>query len=501
MKKTIHRLMLIAATVSGSMRADDAVSQTFLSIRPQFQFGSPEKESIFRNDRMSQKECGIWGALDIVPFGGQSTNANRITKYFFPFNKATLLVAENGSSAAANRDVDPQHFNIETLDNTFQSTITMCPQQSVAAVGFDWKQSLSSREDGCIKWWLEVVTSVVHVQNKLNFKENVIDNGGGALANTLGLDNAQVVGNMTQAFNQSTWKYGKIGCKPLKKTGLADIEIALGWNACHTEMCHYNGYAGVVIPTGNKPKAHYVFEPIVGNNKHVGIMYGSNMGFKFWECGDHTITGEIDINGRYLFRNKQRRSFDLFDKSWSRYMETYASLAEAQAAATEQSTRSGTSGINLFTDCVKVSPRFSAVVNSAFIYKYHGFELEVGYNFYGRQAEKVSLCFDEDSALKDAAGLGNTTIARTIGHEFSCAACPDVTIPLAGYTPITTAQINIDSAATPAAISNIIYATGAYNWDCWCFPTFVGLGGSYEFSHVNTAIQRWTVWGKLGMSF
>lgn len=501
MKQLHYRIILIATLASGVLRAGDAVSHTMLTVRPEFQLASPEQVSLFRNDRMVMREDGINAAFQIVPFGGQSTNANRITNYFFPFNKTTLLVAENDSPAAASRDIDPMHFNLETVDGTFQSTITMCPQQTVAGVGLDWKQALCTRDNGCVKWWFEILTSYQHVENKLHFKENVINNGGGALPDTIGLDNAQVVGSMTAAFMQPTWKYGKIVNCPLKKDRLSDIEIIIGWNGCHTEMCHYNGYAGVVIPTGNRPKAHYVFEPMVGNNRHVGVTYGTNMGFELWQCGDHRIYNEIDINGRYLFRNHQTRSYDLYDKSWSRYMETYATLADAEAASADANIRSGTSGINIFTGCVKVSPRFSAVVNTAFLYEYHNFQLEVGYNFYGRQAEKVSLCYDGDAALKDAGGLGFTTIARTIRDEFECVACPDVSIPVANYAPITTSDINIDSAATPAAISNIIYATMGYNWDMWCIPSFVAVGGSYEFSHVNTAIQRWTVWGKWGLSF
>jgi len=501
MNKNLHRVLLITALVTGNIVAGDAVSQTSLTVRPQFQLGDPLWCSLFHNDRMMSYECGIHGALEIVPFGGQTTQDWRIGKYFMPFNKCTLLAAETGAIDTLNRDIDPLHFNIETINDAFESIFTITPKQSVAAVGFDYKQALSTRESGCVKWWLEILTSVVHVRNTICLVENVIDTGGGAKPGAIGLDGAPVVGNMTEAFMQSNWNYGKIiSGKPLTKTRLSDIELIIGWNACHTEMCHYNGYAGVIIPTGNKPQGRYVFEPIVGNNRHIGITYGSNMGFEFWRCGEHLLRSEIDINGRYLFRNKQIRSFDLYDKSWSRYMETYSSIAQAEAAAASGDESSGTSGINVFTQCVKVSPRFSAVVNWGMLYSYCNFEAEFGWNFFGRQAEQVCLNFNTDAALKDSGGLGQTTIARTIGHQFDCDANPEITIPVANYKPLTTSDVNIDSAATPATISNIIYATLGYNWDCRR-PILLAIGGSYEFSHVNTALQRWTAWGKFAFSF
>ena len=62
-----------------------------------------------------------------------------------------------------------------------------------------------------------------------------------------------------------------------RKTGVADVELKIGYDALCTECCFVNGYVGVLVPTGNRPQAKYVFEPIVGHNHHVGVLFGSAM--------------------------------------------------------------------------------------------------------------------------------------------------------------------------------------------------------------------------------
>ena len=61
----------------------------------------------------------------------------------------------------------------------------------------------------------------------------------------------------------------------------------------------------------------------------------------------------VDNDTRYLFSNHQVRSFDLIGKPWGRYMSTYKTSEEAAFAQTTLNENSGTSGINVFTQCVR----------------------------------------------------------------------------------------------------------------------------------------------------
>jgi hypothetical protein len=122
---------------------------------------------------------------------------------------------------------------------------------------------------------------------------------------------------------------------------------------------------------------------------------------------------------------------------------------------------------------------------------------EIGYNFYAAHAEEVELCnWNEQVQFKDISGAGNTNIARTIRNNFTNEA-----IALANYLPIPKSQINLESASTPAVLTNIIYGSIGYEWGDRCYPTFVALGGAVEFTQSNVALNRWTIWGKMGVSY
>ncbi|MGC2310822.1 MAG: hypothetical protein WA432_04335 [Candidatus Babeliaceae bacterium] len=500
MNKTTRLALFMAMVFQGVVRAD-VTSHSFFYIEPSYRSASPIKESFFRTVRVDLAENGWGGAFEVVPFGGKSTDGNEIARFFLPFGKSCIIVAEDNAPDAATRDVDARHLNIETLTDSFESQVCWCPRQTVIGAGFTFKQTLWRNCDDEAKVWFEVSFPVMRVSNSVGFKETIIGNNtGGGAVNAIGLDNAPRVGTATQAFAQSNWNYGRvIAGTEMKKTGVADVELKLWYNSFLRECCHSSWFLGVIVPTGNRPCAKFVFEPIIGNNKHVGVEWGSSIGFDcIWSCGQHVLSWKLDTASRYLFRNHQFRSFDLEDKQWGRYMETYANQSDALAAAAASNADSGTSGINVFTERVRVTPRFAGDITTAFLYKYCHFVAEAGFNLFMRQAETVRpQCNDEPTAaLKDVSGLGNTTIARTIRYEFA----DEVILP-ANYAPIPVSEHNYESAAHPAVISHTVYGTIGWDFDDCRIPTVIGVGGSYDFTHANTALHRWLVWGKIGISY
>ena len=69
-----RRFFTLALLSAASLYADDFASHSFFTARPQFRLVSPEKEALFRNDRMDLREGGIEGTVQAVVYGGQSTN-------------------------------------------------------------------------------------------------------------------------------------------------------------------------------------------------------------------------------------------------------------------------------------------------------------------------------------------------------------------------------------------------------------------------------------------
>lgn len=500
----------------------DVTGHTFFTARPLFQSGSPEKEIFYHTDRLGKKDHRFNGDFQIVGFYSQSVKSKDLARYFFPFNQAALSVVETKNfdveqSNLPRTSIEARNFNIVTNQddaNPFQSTICISPEQKVGGIGITYQQTLWRSHDHKPRIYFEASAPVQWVQNRVGLKETIINNGGGVETDlngqpTIGLDGAPHVDSMVAALSQSSWKYGKMDNKARHRWGVADVELKLGWNSHLTEHCHLSSYVGGVVPTGTRVHnkvAEHVFAPVVGNNHHWGAIFGSHADFHIWHHNDHIFKMEYDLSGRYLFQNHQVRSFDLVDKQWSRYIEMYSNIQAAEAASLDDAplnSNAGTSGINILTSCVKVDPRFTYDVNSALVYNYKKLVIEIGYNFFAREAEHVKITEGSGSnaaawqsaAVKDITGTGFTNIARNIKNNFMGA-----DIPLADYTPLKKSDLDANSAAHPAMLSNILYGGIAVDFGHHV-PTIIGIGGSYEFGRTNAVLHRWTTFGKIALSF
>ncbi len=499
----IGQYLNIHATGCASSCACPESSHSFFWIRPPFQESSPELVSAYRSQQYHARTDGIHGALQIVGFGGQSTNSSALAKYFMPFchNYVNATLAHEEFPV---NTVYAQHFNIFTQTGTFESTVTFEPKQTFGGLGISYRQDFLPNTDKSGFCFLSFSFPVLHVRNDMQLCEKITDSGNGANPD----DNTTVVANMTQAFAQSDWNYGRILCAQ-SYTGVADVQVKLGYEWLHTH-CHVELYAGATLPTGNKPTGKFVFEPIVGNNRHGGIMWGGACGFELWNGQLTTLHIEWALNGQYLFSNTQPRSFDLKYKPWSRYMETYANQEQAQAAQAETNPQLqanlSTPGINVFTKPMSVTPGFMHDMNVAFVINgSHGFSGELGYNLFAKDHECVSLdCgWQEGPALKALLGQGATQPLRDITGNFSLDESL-ATVPVANYQDsiITVDDLDLNSAAHPAYLSHTVYGTFGYRWDKKEYPTFASIGGSYEFSTISNAVlDRFTIWAKAGVSF
>jgi hypothetical protein len=489
----------------------EATSKTYLAVRPHFQSASPELVSAFRSDRMNAREDGKHGAIQFVLFGSKSTNSHDLARYFFPFCKTQLRVASSTTAFDAttqlvDADLLAENFNIFTQNGEFESLINICPKQSVFGFGIHARKGFCRNEEKGRGFWASISIPIERVTNNMNLTESVINDGGGADAT----QNTVVVANMREALNQSDWNSCRIGCGSMTESGVADIEVKLGYEWLDCDPCHIESYIGVLAPAGRQADGKYLFSPTIGFGKHWGIMFGGAFGAQVWgdEEKDRTLRFEVANHTQYLFSKTMCRCFDLFCKPWSRYLPVYineAQATEASLAPAPLDINLSTPGVNVFTLGAEVTPGWSHDFNTALVYTSGKFQGELGYNLYARQAECVTLACDlhNDTAIKSIRGLGQTNPDRdiTASRRLNLAA---LDVPLAEYenSVITDADIDLTSAAAPAGISNMLYGTLGWRWDEREYPVIFSVGASYEVSRgTNGMVDRWTGWGKVGFSF
>lgn len=528
-KRLIVGLLLLpmAAAADDYHHSDASTSKTFFSINPVYTLAKPMHVSFYHTDRMMARKDGIKGSLQVVGYGGQTIGHDGLARYFFPYQKDSLTVAEGpapvidafggvigyegGSPGyqADKYDLLARNFNIATTTNNFQSNIWIEPKHSFAGVGLNYRQSLEpNREDK--GYWFDFTMPIQWVKNSVNLHEVVTSTGEPLPGTSV---------NMRAAFMNPAWRFGKIAPCGRSKAGVADIEIRIGRDSVRHHTCRYGGFFGVICPTGNRPHGCYLFEPVIGRNHHWGLIWGSAGTFYLWEneVGDSSIRLNLDIVNNFLFEGSERRAVDLRDKSWSRYMNLYA---DSTATTTIP-------GINVLTQTLKVRPQGMYQVNSGFEFHWRkNFIFEVGSQFWARQTEKARLA----CPWVEGPGIAGTDNPSTAGTPFNIATrtqtnatmhtwnsglisddvdmsqtvfnndCTGVGINRYVFRPIKFEDLNIQSAIHPTSLGHILYGTAGYQNMDSCYPWFFSMGGSYQFGTDNAVLERFNVWGKFSIS-
>ena len=193
-----------------------------------------------------------------------------------------------------------------------------------------------------------------------------------------------IFGDMTEP-----WQAGKFSFCPRSKTGLADIDVSIGLNLLQNDCAHAGVFAVVVIPTGNRPKAHFIFEPIIGDGKHWHLGAGLSGHISlFPHRHDGCFNAGIYFDGRIVnvFKTDQIRSFDFMNNG---LLSRYLLLKEFDI----DGNYSGRliNAINFTTRNCEVSVGAQVDFSAKLFARYGGWEIDIGYNFFQRESEKICL--------------------------------------------------------------------------------------------------------------
>jgi hypothetical protein len=424
-------------------------------------------------------------------FYGKSSDEESLNEYFLFGNKQSLTVREAIPTTALNelgQDILFGDFNVQTRNGQQRSTLSMKPKQKRGGIAFSFRYPFKE------KYWLSVDAPFVHVQNNLDLTETYTYTPHATLATTNGFDaKLTTVTTMFEAFRQSGMTYGRIdGVR--KKTGLADLTVRVGCNRVNRKDFFVSQYLGVIFPTGNKPKAIYMWEPMVGNNSHFGVEWGNTTHYCLKESAKGKIWVTNVISGKYLFENTQKRSLDLYNGQWTRYLAMFANGAKR---ASDESTF----GINLMTQDVKVNPGFAATIGTQFSAMGEKWTGNLGFMTHVRQAERIELAnaWTEGPQIANIGAANSVVPSRKMGRGFNTNAM------IAGAGTVTDsfikeADIDLTSAAHPNVLSTTIHGSLGY-YHKTAHPQNYELGGSYEVSRQNSAINRWNLWARLQLTF
>jgi len=255
----------------------------------------------------------------------------RIAQFYFGDDLVgcnTLLIQGSGVDDRNCKAWFADYFGLPT---DFNSRVTFCPQIENFIVDLSYFHGLDKWREGA---YIRIWAPIVHTRWNFCINEYVINEGEESfIAEYMAAEVVEredlprsftevMSGCVTFGDMKEPLRYGRISRCRLTETKLADIHVALGYNFMRKCDGHFGAHLYLGAPTGSRPCARCLFEPIVGNGKHWELGLGLTASWIFWEdeCEENRYMGVFcDANLTHLFKTCQCRSFDYLCNPNSRY--------------------------------------------------------------------------------------------------------------------------------------------------------------------------------------
>lgn len=450
---------------------------------------------------------GLHVAVVVAPVYSQAYKTGRIAEYFFGTD--TLTISGSTVPSRGDDDILADYFGLPT---DYSSTVYLSPYLHNTLLD----SALYVRYNG---FYLYVHVPYAWTKSGIELHE---DKG---LTN----DNAPypqyymaqgAVQPPAQSFKQAmsggyTWgnispglSFGKIAPNALHRHGVADVDVAIGWNFLRRER----GIVGLALrftaPTGNASTAEHLFEPMIGNGRHWqwGICFNAQ-GLIWEKDGEQTLNFVVQTNVTTMLNADELRSFDLKRPNGfgSRYILAKQFNNDIYTGDTQPL-------INISTLPCKVRNAAQIDCTLMFAYEYMPYNACIGYNGWGRTGDGVTLkeCLPGDTwglkgIVNEANALGlvpDTQSSATLRGNFLSqqAMVVDSDSPVL----ITSEQLDRHSGAASRNFTNKIFAYGNYTWSGPQMRVHpgLGLGFSVEFEGIRPKnvspnknnLSQWSVW-------
>lgn len=505
--------LLVTALAASASNVQAYTNKTFLMPRS-VGVDLPAQAVTFGHLIHHKGEDKFGGNFQITGFYQGTTKSEDAAKYFLFKDKSTVTIQKTAANPAFARsdasDLDLGYIihNRTANANPYKSTLNFAPEQTAYGVRLDYHQDLGKILKGL---YLYADLPIAQVENDL--KINVVS-ADSVTAGELAGAAVPVKDALVNYFNgtfktataaniQQSLTNAKIAGKQ-SASGVADIDLGIGYKFLHKESYHAALALALTIPTGNTASGVYAFEPIYGNGHHFGLGGDLCAHARVWGDIDHSIKLNLKLKYRYLFENAEKRTLGIKGYNFGQY----TNLVKAENIADNAPLALGAiPAANVTTLNVDVTPgsQFDGILGLA--YSNGGFALDFGYNMFFKEAESSKLkdAFTDNVyavaarnlAIAANAHAGLLIAAFTIGIN-------DITD--GGVAAGTSALLNkntldLSSAETPSQLSHSVYGGLGYIFKEWDTPVMLGTGAKYEWASKNSAFNQWAAYAKVGIGF
>jgi len=448
----------------------------------------------------------MYGSFDVALAWQQTFRQDRLAKYISPNCNTTFTVGADGEALT---NVRADDFGLNCTGQ-----VRMCPRIQSFIADIDFFVGFNSWLEGL---YADLQLPVVYTRWDSNccftntqacgddfedfYMSQDQDKSGSVQSFQNGVNGTENWGDVDQLLC-----YAKLCCGKQTETRLADLRFRLGYDIWLKEDYHFGLKLVTAAPTGTKPDARFLWEPIAGNGGHWELGGGLTASALLWEKDeDSRLSWHLDSEITYMFKSREhRRTFDLRPNGcFSRYLllKKFKQNNDNENPELVGLVR----GPNVLTQCVRTQINVHAEVATLFSFAWNNWMFDLGYDGWFRSSEKLcSFCpsiadktfgikgiqpMAEDEETADLSTASTSTIAKAGDRDEE-------------ITYLTSSSINACSALHPSAISHSVFGNISYAWDDTDWAPSIGVGGKAEFSgRGNRAANQWQVWAKGGVAF
>ncbi len=308
-------------------------------------------------------------------------------------------------------------------------------------------------------------------------------------------------------------QYGLIDGTQLSGAQFGDIEMALGYNFICDEDYLFGVAFRASAPSANKPTGEFLLEPVFGRGGSWGVGGYIDGKAKLWE--DHANRSlTVNVMGTILHLVKTTSTIRSYDLTANGAGSKYLLVADYN-----NNTYQGViqNLINLST--LESNSSFSAEGDASISLTYlsNGWAADLGYNFWGRTQEILSI--NDTFPANRYAVLGRQSVGATNGtgggtpstlcQPSATISSSEAAVALDGNTgatatilPATTPANRISgnsafdllAAEQSSASTSKVFAKVSYSYLESHFSPHLGLAGEFEIStSANNALPQWSV--------
>ncbi|MBX9830858.1 hypothetical protein K2X40_02790 [Candidatus Babeliales bacterium] len=499
MRVSLRTLALLALCVGTVFADNDSqyANRTFLMPRPTNVDKAMEWTTWHAHFfKKHQEKHGINSHFQVTGFWQASTNDEDLGTYFGIGNGKNSFVVGDPTVDGVEINSFRLIHNADGgggLSDPFPGTITFKPERESFGFRLDYIQDINAPIKNL---FFKASMPIVHVETDMEIsvadsvKQIILDDPNNTeytIADFFA-GNINVSQNpMDNTNQQESLKFAKIN-GDRSKTGIADLDLALGYKYFHSATSHAFISVFVTVPTGSKVRGTYLFEPIVGNGHHVALGASVYAGAQVWSGEQGKLRVDGCLNYSYLFEGTEQRTIGVKNITTGN---TELLGFYNMGARIGQVDKPFFPLANVLTRDLRVQPnsQIDALLNLSFQSK--RFIVEVGYNLYWKDQESIWVKNTDD--LIGQVGIVSPTAVSNVAITAAS---------FVGGAAFTADNLDINAAKTPSQITHKLSAGLAFKYKINnSYPSSLGIGGSYEFAPKNSSVEQYAVWGKAGFSF